>query len=204
MPIGLATERLGSVRRALPVHWPTAVALGVVLAYADGFWLTSVQEAVGAIQRVRSPFANWLLHSTLMLPVFLVAVVGALALARRRFDTAPYTPARTAAAAALVVAAATLVGVVQVTASALYDYQLQLTELQQTRSSHFHSLTPDPVGTCGAECVAQNLTFETDVRAVLYVAAVLLVTNVVAVGWIVAMRGGRVDALRRSAAATEA
>lgn len=193
MSTTFATERLGAVRRALPVPWPTAAVLAVLLCYADGFWLTSLQGAVGAISRNQRPFANWALHSTLMLPVFAVAVVAALAFAQRRFGAAPHTRARTTRTALLVAAAGTLVGVLQTAASTVYDYQLQSAQLLSTEASHFHTLVPDTPGTCGGVCESLNLTFDVDVRGIGYLAVVLLVTDLVIVGWIVAMRGGRLE-----------
>lgn len=176
--------------RRLPVPWPTAAVLGALLAYATGFWLTSLQGAVGAISNAQSPFTNWLLHSTLMLPVFLAAVVAALVLARR---------AGTVVTGLLVAASATVVGIVQVAASAVYDYRLQAAEIDDTRSSHFHLITPDPTVACDATCTAKNLTLAADVHGVALLAGVLLVTNLVVVGWVVALRGGRLG-VRRPAA----
>src|SRR4051794_33724579 len=95
------------------------------MAYANGFVLTSIRGAVGAIERTQSPFATWLWTSTLLVPVYLVAVLGALALAHRRLGRALRTARRILAAAALIVAAGALVGFGDVVASAVYDYHLQ-------------------------------------------------------------------------------
>ena len=183
--------------RRLPVPWPTAAVLAVALTYVTGFWLTSLQGAVGAVANSQSPFAHWLLHSTLMLPVFLVAVVAALVAAHRRFGP-PDTTARTLVTASLVVAAATLTGIVQVASSAVYDYHLQYAEMESTKLSHFHTVTAGPVGTCDSTCIAEGLTLDADVRGVILIAGVLLVTNVVLVGWILMMRGGRLASPRRT------
>ncbi len=189
------TGPLRAVRR-LAVPWPTAAVLATLLAYATGFWLTSLQGAVGAIANAQSPFANWLLHSTLMLPVYLAAVVATLTLAQRRPGPAG-ARARTATTGLLVATAATLVGLLQVAASAVYDYRLQAAEIEQGRSSHIHTLTPDPTVPCDATCTAKDLTLAADVRGVALIAGVLLLPDVVIVGWVVALRGGRLGSTSR-------
>ena len=111
--------------------------LAVVLAYADGFWLISLRGAVGSIERTREPFASWLRESTLALPVFVLAVLGALTLAARWFGPVLRKPKTVVAAALLVVAAGTLVGIAGLAASSAYDYHLQSSQLQRwTRHAH--------------------------------------------------------------------
>src|SRR4051812_25755021 len=75
--------RLGSAIRRLPVHWRTVALCALALALVDGFWLTALQGAIGAIERLESPFARWLRQSVLLLPLFGLAVLLALLLARR-------------------------------------------------------------------------------------------------------------------------
>ena len=50
-------------------------------------------------------------------------------------------------------------------------------------------------GPCAADCQAQQLhaTLVLDERAVVYGSGLLLVTNLVLVAWVVALRGGRLD-----------
>ena len=179
----------------LPVPWPTAAVLAVALTYATGFWITALQGAVGATASAQDPFVNWSLHSTLMLPVFLVAVVVALVAAERRYGP-PNNTARTLASAAAVTGVSTLVGIAQVAASTLYDYHLQIAEIESTRWSHFHAVLSGDLGTCDSTCVAEGLTLDADVRGVLLTAGVLLASNLVLVGWIVTMGGGRLTSRR--------
>ena len=63
--------------------WATIAMFAVAICYADGFWVTSLQGAVGAIERSGPPFQRWLRDSTLMLPLFLMAVLAAVLTARR-------------------------------------------------------------------------------------------------------------------------
>jgi hypothetical protein len=186
-------EFLLALRRRLPVPWPTVVSAAVLMAYADGFWSTSLQGAVGAIERTQAPFAGWLLHSTLMLPMFVVAVLWAFTFARRRLGSAPQSVKRVLVVGLLMVAAGTLVGIAEVVASAAYDYHLQSALLQNAGSTHLHSAAPDTGGVCGATCRAQNLTLQVHVRGAAYASIVLLITNLVLVAWVAAMRGGRLD-----------
>src|SRR6187551_2667857 len=86
MSINAIPERRGTLRGRLSVvPWLTVVPLAVVLAYADGFWMITLRGAVGSIGRTGQPFVSWLRESTLLLPVFVLAVLGALALAARLF-----------------------------------------------------------------------------------------------------------------------
>ncbi len=204
-PITPTKQRVGALRGTLPVPWLTVALLAVVMAYADGFWLTSLQGAVGAIERAQGPFASWLRDSTMMLPVFGVAVLGALALAYRRFGAQLRKPWTVVAAALLVAAAGTVVGIAEVTASSAYDYHLQSNLLQTSSATHLHPATAGhahPGSACIGVCEEKRTTLAVHVRAVSYASGVLLVTNVVLVGWVVALRGGRLTAptTRRRAA----
>src|SRR6185436_20705352 len=126
MSINATMERRGTLRgRLSAVPWSTVVPLAVVLAYADGFWLISLRGAVGAIERTQEPFVSWLRESTLALPVFVLAVLGALTLATRWFGPVLRKPKSVVAAGLLVVAASTLVGIAGLAASSAYDYHLQ-------------------------------------------------------------------------------
>src|SRR6185436_2885731 len=84
------------------VPWKTVGVLAVVLAYADGYWLVSVQGAVGAIGRTDHQSLTWLRESTVVLPAFAFAVLAALTLAARRFGSTP-DRARTVIVTALLV-----------------------------------------------------------------------------------------------------
>jgi hypothetical protein len=168
----------------LTVPWKTVVALAVVLAYADGFWLTSLQGAVGAIERTQGPFASWLSESTVVLPVYVVAVLGVLTLALRWFGPVLRTPRTVVATLLLVVAAGTVVGLAAMVASSAYDYHLQSAQLRLMESMQT---------SCSGNCLAQQQheTLAIHVRGLLLTSRWLLLTNLVLVAWLVAMWGGR-------------
>lgn len=183
-------------RAAVP--WATVLTLATVLAFADGFWVTSLRGAVGAIERTQSPFVSWLRESTVVLPVYAFAVLGALMLARRWFG--PVLRARTVVATGLlVVAAATLVGVTETVVSAVYDYRLQTSQLQMMDAMR---------ALCSKSCLAerQHSTYVAHVQGVLLIGRWMVLTNLVLVAWIVAMWGGRVKlaSTRSGTAATAA
>jgi hypothetical protein len=185
MSVNATTERTGTLRGRLSfVPWLTVVPLAVVLAYADGFWLISLRGAVGSISRTGAPFASWLRDSTLALPVFALAVIGALALAARWFGPVLRKPKTVVAAALLVVAACTLVGISALAASSAYDYHLQ--------TSQGKLMSSMSTGSMGSTVAQQdNAGLALQVRSVGYGSGILLVTNLVLVGWVVALRGGR-------------
>lgn len=84
----------------------------------------------------------------------------------------------------LVVAAGTLVGIAELAASSAYDYHLQSDRLQlmdaMRTTNAANLLTPQ-----------ENASLWLQVRAVAYGSGILLVTNLVLVSWVVALRGGR-------------
>jgi hypothetical protein len=163
----------------------TVIPLAVVMAYADGFWVVSLRGAVGAIERSQTPFESWLRESTLLVPVFVFAVLGALMLTLRWLGPAPPRKWTVIVAGLLVVGAGTLAGVVELAASAAYDYHLQA---QQLAGRH-------AMATCAESCRDQQLhaTLALDARAVFYGFGIILVSNLVLVAWVVALRGGRMD-----------
>jgi hypothetical protein len=172
-----------AARSAVP--WLTVIPLAVVMAYADGFWVVSLRGAVGAIQRSQTPFESWLRESTLLLPVFVFAVLAALTLTLRWFGPVLTKRGTVLVAGLLVVAAGTLTGVVELAASAAYDYHLQAEQLAAQHS----------MASCPQSCRDQQLrdTLALDVRAVFYGVGILLASNLVLVAWMVALRGGRLD-----------
>jgi hypothetical protein len=159
------------------------------MAYADGFWMISLRGTVGAIERTQEPFTNWLRESTLALPVFVLAVLGALTLAAHRFGPVLRTTRTVVATALMVVAAGTMVGIYEVATSSAYDYQLQSSQLQVMGSIH----TLDNATAGKSMALQQKASLGLQVRAVGYGSGMLLVTNIVLVGWVVAMRGGRLN-----------
>jgi hypothetical protein len=170
------------LRAAVP--WATVLPLAVVLAYADGFWMTSLRGAVGAISRTQEPFTSFWRTSTLMIPVFVLAVLAALTYALHRNGGELRSMKTIAATALLVAVAATVAAVALSAASAAYDYYLQSAHLGMMQSMGHD---------CNTACLSRQQwsTAAAHGRAILYISAALLATNVVLVGWVVAMRGGR-------------
>ena len=180
-----ARERSGALPGGRSVPWLTVLSLAAVMAYGDGFWMMVLRGAVGAIERTQSPFSGWVVESTVALPVFVVAVLGALTLALRWFG--PVLRAGTFAATALmVVVAGTLVGVGQVALNAVYDYHLESIQLQFMHVTH-HASSKTLLS------LQQEATLGLQFRAVGYGLAILLVTNLVLVALAIAFRGGRLD-----------
>jgi hypothetical protein len=184
----LTAARAGTPRDPGNVHWRTVLALTVVLAYADGYWLVSLQGAVGAIGRTGHPFATWLQEATVLLPVFAFAVLAAMTLALRWFGPEPDRTRTVAATALLVVASGTAVGLAALVASSAIDYHLQSAQLQLVQGMSSMQ------GRCDSSCLAQQEadTLEVHVRGVLLVSRWLLLTNLVLVAWVMALMGGRI------------
>jgi hypothetical protein len=189
-----APERRGPLPGGVPVPWVAVGVLAAGMSFADGFWIVSLREAAGAAIRTGRPFASWLVDCTVVLPLFVLAVVGAFALAHRRYG-AELKVVRTALLIAL---AGTLVALVVAVSSAGYDYYLQAGQAELVAATHGHlgAISPtDP--TCTGSCAIEQATLTVHARALAYLAPLLLVTNVVLVGWVVALRGGRVGSRRR-------
>ena len=184
-----AEDRTVSGPAAVGVAWASVLPLAAALSYADGFWMTSLRGAVGAIERTQGPFASWLRESTVLLPLFATAVLGAFALAVRLFGPVLRGFRTVLATALLISLAGTAAGMAAVTASAAYDYHLQTEQLR-----FMDAMGAVCTGSCRA--AEQQLTFDVQLRAVGYAAALLLVTNVVLVLWMLAMRGGRLRVSR--------
>ena len=190
-------------RGAMPIPWVTVAVFALVMAYADGFVLTSIPGAVGAIERTHGPFASWLRTSTLMLPLFVLGVLAGLALARRRFGPALRTARKIVTAALLIVAAGTLVGAGELAVSAAYDYHLQSQQLELIDATHRAEghVQHLGAGTCTGLCARKHATLAVDAKAVGYGSAVVLGANLVLVAWVLAMRGGRLEPARTRRAA---
>jgi len=181
LSINATKERPGTLSgRQSVVPWLTVVPLAVLMAYAGGFWMIAFRGAVGSIDRTRQPFATWLLESTLVLPIFVLAVIGALALAARWFGPVLRKPKTVVATALLIVAAGTLVSIALLAASSGYDLHLQAAHLT------------DPMGSMDskASAISQQAGLWVQVKSVAYGSGLILVTNLLLVGWVVALRGG--------------
>ncbi len=189
MSIDSARQPASTIRTRLAVPWMTVLPLAVVLAYADGFWLVTLRGAVGAIERTQEPFDGWWRESTIVLPLYVLAVLGAVTLAKRWFGPVLRTTRAVLVTALMVALAGALVGIAELVTSSMLDFSLQSAQLAMMDQMH---------GICVDSCLpaAEQSTLAALTRAVLYVAAFLLVTNIVLVGWVVAMRGGRLRVAR--------
>jgi hypothetical protein len=196
-----ANERRATLPGGVPVPWVAVGVLAAVMSFADGFWIISLREAAGAAIRTGRPFASWLVDSTVVLPVFVLAVVAALAVAHRRYGPAIATARQVVASSLLVALAGTAAALVVAVSSAGYDYYLQARDADTVQATHKHvgAVSPDDA-TCTGSCAVDEATLKVHGTALAYLAPLQLATNVVLVGWVVALRGGRLDgrARRRS------
>ncbi|GAB3875832.1 hypothetical protein GCM10028802_12650 [Terrabacter terrigena] len=188
-PVAEPTTELASASLPAPaslpgVPWATVISLAAVLAFADGFWVISLRGAVGAIERTGEPFATWLRESSVTTPLYVVGVLSALTVAKRRFGPVLRGARAVISSAWLVALGASLVGAAHLVVSAAVDFRLQSGLVE-----HMGSMST----TCGVDCVArlESDSFWLQARATGYGAAIVLLTNVLVVGWVVAMRGGR-------------
>jgi hypothetical protein len=179
----------GAPLQRVRVPWSTVLPLAVVAAFGSQFWVVAIRGAVGATERTSEPFAVWLRESVLLLPVYVCAVLAAVTLALRWFGDGPRRARAVAVTLLLVVLAATLAGVAVQAANAVYDYVLQA-EHVATTSSH---------GVCDAGCIAdrQQSALLLQVRALGLGGVVMLASNLVLLGLLVAFRGGRLDVASR-------
>jgi hypothetical protein len=168
------------------VPWWTVLPMAAAMAYGDGFWMMTVRGAVGAIERTQTPSASWWRESTVVLPLYVLAVLGALTLALRRRRIGQPGRSKVLGTSSVVVAAGTLVGTALIAASTAYDYHLESAQMSMMNSMH---------GLCIGSCLtqAQHATLVAQVTAVLYGGGLVLVTNLVLVGWLVALAGGRLE-----------
>lgn len=185
--------------KRLHLSWLTVSTFAVVLAFADGFVITAMQGAVGAIERQHGPFESWLVNSALMVPVYMAAIVVAMILARRWSGSVRRSWVRTGVAALVVVASTVVVGVAQTAASSAYDYTLQSRHIDLMVATHalhntptlFASADVNTTPKCDAACVQKHSTIVAHLRAVALVAKLLTIINLVLVAWLLAVRGGR-------------
>ena len=181
------TRRMGQEANPGPdvgVPWRTVLPVAVVLSFADGFWITSLRGAVGAIERTEAPAETWMRESALAVPLFVLAVLGALTLAMHWFGASGHRPRQVLLSGLLVVSAGTLTGIAELAASSAYDYRLQL---------HQDFMMGAMRQTCTGSCLEalDDATFWLQVRSVGWGSLILLVTNLVLVAWAIAFLGGR-------------
>ena len=182
------------------LRWVTLALLAVVIAFVDGFWTTSLRGAVGAIEQTQEPFDAWVRSSELMLPFYVLAVVVAAVIARRWVGTGRRNLVKPLAVALLLVVTTTLVGIGGMAVNAVNDYHLQSERLAVVHARHVGT---DAAGSvhdpaehadqaaagegCDALCQAQHSTLAVHKRAVAYGGVVLLLTNVLLVGFLVVL-----------------
>lgn len=198
MSMTTATGRVRAFLDPKPVSWLTVALLAIVLTYADGFVLTVLTGAVGAIQRTQAPFVSWLIDSTVLLPLYVLGVLVALKLARRWVGPV-LTGAKKVMLGSLVVAlAGTVIGLAAAAANAAYDYNLQHNELVVSGPVHADHDTVIPGQAAAAHnhpvcdelCSQEHDTLVADIKAVGFGGPAILILNVLAVGWMVALLGG--------------
>ena len=181
--------------RRLDVSWLTIIVFAVVISYVSGFWVTSLQGAVGSLERSQPPFQRWFRDSTLMLPLYVGAILLAVLLARRWFGQRRRRAVRVGTIAVLIVAACTLVGVAEVTNSSAYDYQLQTKHIDLVdgfnHGQHATTSAATPTAGCVGVCAAKQSTLELHIRAVTHASALILATNAVLVPWLLVVGGDR-------------
>ena len=177
-------ERVTTAPAPAGVPWRTVLPLAFVLALADTFWVVSLREAVGAIERTQTPFLSWVRESALSLPLFVLAVLGGLTLALRWFGPTGHRPRQVALTGLLVAAAASLAGVAVLAASTFYDYRLEIDQ------GHLMGTMRQ---SCTGACVAlqETSTYWLQMRSLGWGVLILLVTNLVLVAWAIAALGGR-------------
>jgi hypothetical protein len=200
MSIHALPQRFNAWQKRLQVSWTTVFAFALVIAYADGFWVTSLQGAVGAIERNENPFHRWLRDSTLMLPLYILAVLTALRMARRLVGKGHRGLVKYATTALMIVVLTSVLAVAEVAASSAYDYHFQTRhlELEHQLMGHTHTAaSPSSFTQAGAAdsctglCASIRETFDVHVRAVLLSSLVMLITNVVLAIWVLALRSDR-------------
>jgi hypothetical protein len=210
MSLAAFFRRIGAFLDPRPARWSTVALLTIVLAYADGAVLTIIKGATGSIARIQTPFTSWLIDSTVLIPVFLLGVLLAFRLAHRRIAPELRKPKKVLAAALVIALSGTVVGVAALVASGAYDYSLQSNELQADGPVHAdHDVVIPGVpashqhAACDETCSELHDTLSADVEAVGFGGPLVLVANLVLVGWMVALFGGRLsgEPKRRSAAA---
>ena len=177
------------------VPWGTVLLFGAALALADWFWVVALGGAVGSIQRVEAPFARWLSGSLVLLPVFGLAVLVALAVARRRYGAVLHRAGSVVATGSMVAAAATVAGIGTLVASSVFDFRLQMSQLDD--------MSMMGAARCVGRCLEaqQQATLTLHLRAVALGSLLLMVTNLLVVAWLVAVRGGTLR-LERAAPVT--
>jgi hypothetical protein len=197
------------------IPWAMVGVLAILLDLTNSFWLTALQGAVGAVDRSQGPVVRWLTVSAVLLPLFVLAVLGALVVARRRFGPELHRIRPVLAGAALIAVAATVLGVGAMAANSAYDYHLQKGETRRmmvlmgmpaaggkvaggthaSMAGMADMLTGVDANNpgCTGVCAADHKALDVAIHGARIAGEGILVTNLVLVGWLVALRGGRLD-----------
>ena len=179
-------------RRRLHASVPTVATVAFVVAFVDGFWVTSLRGAVGVIRIGQTPFDLWLRQSTIMFSLNVVAVVCALEVAYRWVGHHPRERVRLAASVLLMVVFTTVLGFGELVVNALRDYGVQAAQLETNHGMNgMHAAHTTGSASCDMLCRSLEATQAAHVRGVTYATGLLLVTNVVVISWALALRGGR-------------
>lgn len=193
---------LAAPRRAPPLPWPAIAALAVGLAYGDGFWLTALQGVIGAVERQEPPFARWVRDATLMLPLVFLAVLLALEAARRAGAGRKGAVVRIAGLALAAALAGGAVTMVEAGVSSALDYRQQVQHLAQQHGGGEQGVAgPGAEGSpafalyctlrgAPAQSAVAQLEYATlmlHLRALALFGAVVLATNLVLVGGVLAV-----------------
>jgi hypothetical protein len=185
------------ITEAKRVAWPAVVVLAVLLAFVDGFWAVSLRGAVGSIRNTQHPFAAWIHDSLLAVPLLVFAVLAAVVLAARMASRRPdRTRAHPTLRAWLLIGSiATLPGAVLLASQGWSDYTLQAAGLGMSGSMS---------GVCFGGCLErmQQAAAGVQLQALGTGVALLLASNLLAVGWVAAVCGGRLPLTARDGTAS--
>src|SRR4051794_948329 len=178
------------------VPWGTVALLSVVLALSTGFWLETLQGAVGFIERSQHPYEKWLRDLALLFPVFTLSVLAVWAVARRRYRDLSAPKAVVVTGLALT-AVTTVVGIAALIANSAYDYHLQSNQLKFAAATHSTALAGES-DHAGHESTSQRQTLATHVNGVKLASGLVLGSNLILIAWVIAARGGRLERAPRS------
>jgi len=192
------------------VWWVTVAFFAALIAYADGFWVISMQGAVATFQHTDPPFERWLRVSTMMLPLFALAVLSAMLMARRWVGEGHRGLVKYGTTALLLVVLTSGVAIAEVAGSTVYDYHTQNSGIEQRE--HIHATQPAATsgslqqadsGSCNEVCAIQQTNLRAHVRAALGATLLIVVTNLVIVLWVMALRSNRLFRRPEGTAMTE-
>jgi len=166
------------------VSWWHVLPLAVVLAFANGFWMIALRGAVGAIERTSAPFSAWLHESTVLVPVYVVAVLAAFMLAQRWFGPRPRGLRAAGLTIATLAVVASAAGTLLMAASVWFDFVLQRADLQHMSATHG----------CDPACVSARVqaTVGLELKALWIGLLLMLVTDLLLIALVIAFRGGEI------------